>query len=175
MKPMSVLAVCAASVAILASAACKKDEPASETNTTSAPITPDQPVVTPQTPPATPPTTDVNGAPQQTTNGTTTGTPSQSKAKGPTPTGGTDLIDRGNTDMNPNQITPPDQTQNLPNQAPNQTNNGQALPNNQQPNHSTPLGDGKSGTYTDNKGTHGGKATWGTGPQKNTKMDQPTP
>lgn len=170
MKPMSVLAVCAASVAILASAACKKDEPASETNTTSAPITPDQPVVTPQTPTVAP-GTDLNATPQQTTTGTIQN--GQSNAKSPTPTGGTDLIDRGNTDMNQSQpITPPDQTQKAPSQ---QLNNGQAVPNNQQPNHSTPLGDGKSGTYTDNKGTHGGKATWGTGtPGKSTDMDKPT-
>lgn len=30
-------------------------------------------------------------------------------------------------------------------------------------NHSTVLGDGKSGMYTDGQGTYGGRATWGTG------------
>jgi hypothetical protein len=34
---------------------------------------------------------------------------------------------------------------------------------NKDPNHTTPLGDGKSGTYTGDKGTYGGKKTWGTG------------
>ena len=172
MKPMSVLAVCAAlaTTSVLGSA-CKKDEPASETHTTSAPITPDQPVVTPQTPDQmTTGTVDNNNNSTQPATTPTTKNPSP-KAKGTstTPSGGSDLIDRGNTDMNPaSSTTIPEKTQ------PKQQPSASAVPS-EEPNHSTSLGDGKSGTYTDGKGTHGGKATWGTGPQKDTKMDQPTP
>ena len=158
MKPMSVLAVCAASFALVATAACHKDEPASETNTTSAPLTPDQPVVTPIVPTVTTGTMD-NGAAVQPQN--ITG--SRVQPNGMAPTGGTDL----NSTSQTSPSTPPDQMQ-------NQQLNNQNLPKDQK-NHSTTLGDSKSGEYTGGYGTNGGKATWGTGPQKNTQMGKPTP
>lgn len=147
MKSTSILA--AVSIAVLA-VACKKDEPAtSETFTTGAPVTQEQQV-----------------QPQVTTGTTTTGVADErqlSIQKGKDagvatdfrPTGGSDLVERAPVPVD---------------QAP-KTEITKKDPNN----HSTPLGDGKSGSYTDGKGTHGGKATWGTGPHKDTKMDQPTP
>lgn len=157
MKSTSILA--AVSIAVLA-VACKKDEPVTgETFTTgaSAPQEQVQPQVTTGTT-----TTDT---PEQNQRTTTTGaTLQKGKDAGiasDVPPGGSDLIDKN-----------PSTGRSMPGTAvPPKTGTTEKDPNN----HSTPLGDGKSGSYTDGKGTHGGKATWGTGPHKDTKMDQPTP
>jgi hypothetical protein len=41
-------------------------------------------------------------------------------------------------------------------------------------NHSTVLGDGRSGTYTDGQGTYGGRSTWGTGGMPQTQSPPPS-
>ena len=164
MKPISVLAA-VASLAVLSTVACKKDEPVtSETNTTGAQVTPEQPATEPIAPPPVQPqvtTGTSTGTSTDTTTNTQSGMRSTTMQKGRDagvaadfPSGGSDLLDRDQSSMqkgaNPS-VNAKDKT-----------------------NHSTPLGDSKSGEYTGGKGTYGGKATWGTGPKKDTKMDQPT-
>lgn len=167
MKPISVL-VAVASIAVLATA-CRKDEPAtSETNTTGAPIEPEQPTTEPAKP------LPVQPVQPQVTTGSATDTtaPEQSGMRqtsgamkghdagvaSDVPTGGRDLVDR-DTQYDKKGAT---------------TNQNQKGAKQDEANHSTSLGDGKSGESTGGKGTYGGKATWGTGPHKDTKMDQPT-
>jgi hypothetical protein len=140
MKPISVVGV-VASVAVLALAGgCHKDEPTSQTNTTGATVTPEQPATEPVPPVTTGTPIEENASMQSgmTKNHTTTHKARDAGIAQDWPTG------TGTPDLSTN-------------------------------NHSTTLGDSKSGEYTGGKGTYGGKATWGTGPQKGTKMDQPTP
>jgi hypothetical protein len=153
MKPISVVGV-VASVAVLALAgACHKDEPTSQTNTTGATVTPEQPATEPVPPPVTTGTPIEENASTQsgmTKNHTTTHKSRDAGIAQDWPTGGADLND--GQSHSSSSANPQDRN-----------------------NHSTPLGDSKSGEYTGGKGTYGGKATWGTGPQKGTKMDKPTP
>jgi hypothetical protein len=171
MKPISVLAA-VASIAVLSTVACKKDEPVtSETNTTGAQVQPEQPVVDPIKPlPVEPSVT--TGSATDTTSADQSGMRNSTMQKGRDaglaadfPTGGSDLIDR-DTQYNKNIQNPQGTTQNA---------EGTTVKAKDPTNHSTTLGDGKSGQSTGGKGTYGGKATWGTGPHKDTKMDQPTP
>lgn len=174
MKPISVLAA-VASIAVLSTVACKKDEPVtSETNTTGAQIQAEQPATEPIAPPPVQPQM-TTGTSIDTTTTNQSGMSSSTLQKGKDagvatdfPSGGSDLIDRDTTSMpnkgiNQGQGTLPADQQ------------GSSVNAKDKNNHSTPLGDGKSGTSTDNVGTYGGKATWGTGtPNKATKMDKPT-
>jgi len=177
MKPISVLASVLALAALTTAAACKKDEPASTTYTTGATVQPEQPVTAPVAPPPVEPqvkstdTTTTTGSATDTTTSDQSGMRHIQKGKdagiaSDFPSGGSDLIDRDQqyNKSNPNKGINPQQ---------GSTSTGTT--NAKDPsNHSTPLGDSESGQYTGGKGTYGGKATWGTGPRKDTKMDQPT-
>ena len=168
MKPISVL-VAVASLSILATAACKKDEPVTgETSTTGAQIQPEQPAVDPVKPLPVQPQVTTGSATDTTTTDQSGMRPSSNIAKGKDagvasdfPSGGSDLVDRDEQ----YQKKFDDKGVPLNPKAAKQDST----------NHSTSLGDGKSGESTGGKGTYGGKATWGTGtPNKDTKMDQPT-
>jgi hypothetical protein len=179
MKPISVLAAVASLAVLTTAAACKKDEPVtSETNTTGATVQPEQPATEPVAPPPVQPqVTTTTGSATDTTSTDQSGMrQSSGLQKGKDagvasdfPSGGSDLIDRDTqyNKSNPNPGINPSTHEGSSQQG--STNAKQTDKNN----HSTPLGDSKSGEYTGGKGTYGGKATWGTGPKKDTKMDQP--
>ena len=171
MKPISVL-VAVASLSILATAACKKDEPVtSETNTTGAQIQPEQPAVDPVKPLPVQPQVTTGSATDTTTTDQSGMRPTSNIAKGKDagvasdfPSGGTDLLDRDQQYQKKADDKGVQQNPKAKEDAKQDSTN-----------HSTSLGDGKSGESTGGKGTYGGKATWGTGtPNKDTKMDQPT-
>lgn len=164
MKAIRVLAA-VASIAVLSTAACKRDEPAvGETNTTGVQLAPEPPATEPVKPLPVEPTL-TTGSTTDTTTTTQSGMRNLQKGKdagiaADFPSGGSDLMDRDH------QYNPAN-----PNGVPANPEAAKKDPTNT----STTLGNGKSGESTGGKGTYGGKATWGTGtPNKDTKMDQPT-
>jgi hypothetical protein len=76
---------------------------------------------------------------------------------------GTTETTAAETETTPRTTMPPGEQPAQPMQPMPQTTTPQPEP---YVNHSTVLGDGKSGTYTDGQGTYGGRATWGTGTPK---------
>lgn len=183
MKPISVLAAVLSVAALSTAVACKKNEPVtSETNTTGATVQPEQPATEPVTPPPVQPQVTTGSATDTTTSNQSgmrqSGAINKGKDAGIAtdfPTGGSDLIDRDQqyNKSNPNKgINPGSTTQGSTTQGSSTQGSSNAKQQDRN-NHSTPLGDSESGQYTGGKGTYGGKATWGTGPKKDTQMDQP--
>jgi hypothetical protein len=168
MKPISVFAAVASLAVLSTAAACKKNEPVtSETNTTGATLEPEQPATEPVPPPPVQPQVTTGSATDSTSMNQSGMRQSSQVPKGKDagvasdfPTGGTDLMDRDQQYNKKKGINP-------------QQGSSNAKQQQDQTNHSTPLGDSESGQYTGGKGTYGGKSTWGTGPKKDTKMDQP--
>jgi hypothetical protein len=171
MKPISVFAAVASLAVLSTPAACKRNEPVtSETNTTGATVQPEQPATEPVAPPPVQPQVTTGSATDSTSTNQSGMNQSSQMQKGKDagiasdfPTGGTDLMDR-DQQYNKKQGTT---------QHGQQGSSNAKQPSQDKTNHSTPLGDSESGEYTGGKGTYGGKSTWGTGPKKDTKMDQP--
>lgn len=203
MKPISVL-VAVVSIAALAAACKRDQPQTSETNTTGGQVEPEAPSTEPVKPLPVEPQVPSGGPTGATTGSTTDSTTTDqsgmrssganSRHKGRDsgvasdyPTGGSDLMDRDKQDQRDRQDRQKGKSQEdtgksnatEPGTTPGGQHKGASMSTHDAgatdtKNHSTSLGDGKSGQYTDGKGTYGGKATWGTGPHNDTKMDQPT-